>query len=148
MKNLNLNSILIIAGFAVLIYCLPGSAVSTNTVREIENRIHDTIIKTNTIKERIANVDLTHLEDRIDSLISARKTERDTVTIIKYQDRIIEKQIVLIDTLKVGILDRDSIIDLQDYTIAAQDTIIKKKKKQVVKSVAVALLATIIAVVK
>ena len=63
-------------------------------------------------------------------------------------DRIIEKQTIFIDTLYVGIADRDSIIDLQDYTISAQDTIIKKKKKQVVKSVAVALLATIIAVVK
>lgn len=156
MKN-NLNTIVTIAGFVVLYLVLsPNESKGTNTIiRELETKTHDTIVYSNTIKERIASVDLSGIENKIDSLISLRLGARDTLTIIKLQDTIINKQVQLIDTLKTSIKDRDTVISIQNYAIQTKDSIItlervkvKKKNKDIIRMTLVALGAGVIAILK
>ena len=156
--KINVTNILLVAVVLLLLYVLFFSSpkvVHNRTIKEIETRVIDNTNHADIIKERVSRVDLSHLENSIDSLINLRKTEKDTVTIIKIQDSIIYKQVIVIDTLKIGIIDRDSIIAIQDTTLLQKDTIIqlkdkkiKKKNKDIIKLMLAALGTSIIAIFK
>lgn len=138
-----------------LLFFMAPKTVNNKEVKEIIYRTEIKQAKADSLRERIYKVDLSYLEDKIDSLIKHRKQLRDTVLIIKVQDKIIEDQEVLIDTLNTGIKDRDSLALAERNISKAKDTIIeqqqikiKKKNKDIAKTTAIAVVLAFIALFK
>lgn len=143
--KVDLNTIIIIAGFVVLFFVLnPGDSKGTNkTITEIETRIKDSIIFVDRIKE-VVRVDKIYL----DTLYVNRYNSTDTVRIIQIQDTIIIEQ-------KNVIINQDTVINTQSNVILAKDTVIflkdikiKKKNKDIIKLGLIALGTSIISILK
>tara|TARA_R110002124_G_scaffold283449_2_gene459491 strand:- start:11341 stop:11820 length:480 start_codon:yes stop_codon:yes gene_type:complete len=141
----DLNTLLIIAGFVILIMFIHGgnSEPINKDVKQIETRIKDSIVFVDRIK-KVVRVDKVYL----DTLYINRYNTTDTVTIIKIQDTIIYKQ-------KEVIIKQDTIINTQENITLAKDSIIflknkkiKKKNKDLFKITIIAIGAGAVAILK
>lgn len=132
--KIDLNTILIIAGFALLIYFSSSSEPQVITVTETEIRTEVLKEKADSIRDVIYKVDLSYLEDRIGSLMTLRLNARDTLIILKVQDKIIYDQSEYIDTLNIGILNRDTLNYLLQDVILSKDTTIQDKNTEITKN--------------
>mgnify|MGYP005819457519 CR=1 FL=1 len=131
--KIDLNTILIIAGFAILVL-FNQSEPKVITVTETEIRTEVLKHKADSLRNVIYKVDLSYLEDRIDSLMKRRVNTRDTLIIIKTQDKIIYNQSELIDTLNIGILNRDTLNYILKDVILSKDTTIQDKNTEITKN--------------
>lgn len=144
--KVDLNTIIIIAGFVVLFFVLsPSDAPNqiNKTITQVETRIKDSIVFVDRTKE-VVRVDKIYL----DTLYVNRYNMTDTVRIIQIQDTIIIEQ-------KNVIIKQDTIINTQENIILSKDTVIflkdvkiKRKNRNIIKLGLIALGTSIISILK
>lgn len=142
MKPLTKNR-LIFLFFGIIIFILSFCNQPTETTKP--KTITRTIekIKTEVVDYKQSVIILEKYVEALKLKLNDVKKKRDTVLIVEFQDRIIERQTVTIDTLKIIVAKQDTIIDYQDTLIEIE----KKKKNKWIKRTVITGLASVAGVV-